>query len=541
MDLTSLIAALSRPAAYPYAVARVKVHQTHISVVFLAGEFVYKIKKPVDLGFLDFSTLAKRRHFCEEEVRLNRRLAPWVYLGVVPVIACDEGPKFEGEGEAVEWAVKMVRLLEENTLLERLRRGAVDAALVEALARHVAAFHARAEIGADCARFGSFEVVAQNARENFSQAEPHVGTTLSRSVFERLRLRTESALARRRPLIEARARRGVPRDTHGDLHLDHVYFFPEKAPAEQLVVIDCIEFNERFRFADPVADLAFLVMDFIFHGRRDLAGILGRAYFQKAGDEEGQALLPFYTAYRACVRGKVEGIELFEKEIPEPERRAALIQARAHWLLALGKLEDLGRRPCLVLVGGLPGSGKSSLARALADRANFSVIRSDVVRKELAGQSSGEPAPAAFGAGIYTPEWTERTYAECLRRAEEMLFEGKRVLVDASFVEEHRRRTFLEAAVLWGVPAVFLCCRADPDTVRERLAGRRGDASDAGWDVYQQAADRWEEPGTLTRSFLRDISTEGSQEQVLEWALVLLHDLRLCEVAGAVHTPDEQS
>src|SRR5438034_1293400 len=184
----------------------------------------------------------------------------------------------------------------------------------------------------------------------------------------------------------------MPRDTHGDLHLDHVYLFPEKKPPADLVIIDGIEFNERFRYSDPVADMAFLVMDLRFHGYHDLAQAFADAYFQAAGDEQGRTLLPFYTAYRAAVRGKVEGFELLEKEIPAAERAAALERARAHWLLALGELEQPAQKPCLVLVGGLPGTGKSTLAQGLAQRAGFQVIRSDVVRKQLAGLAPTDPA-----------------------------------------------------------------------------------------------------------------------------------------------------
>ena len=285
-----------------------------------------------------------------------------------------------------------------------------------------------------------------------------MNSTLSQTVFERLKRLTEEALARLRPLIEERARRGVPRDTHGDLHLDHVYLFLERQPPADLVIIDCIEFNERFRFSDPVADMAFLAMDLSFHGRKDLAQAFSEAYFQSTGDNKGRILAPFYTSYRAAVRGKVEGFELSEKEIPEDERITALAKARAHWLLALGELEEPGSKPCLVLVGGLPGSGKSTLARALAEHAGFCVLRSDLVRKELTGRAGQVPA-AEFGEGIYTSAWTERTYAACLRRAESLLFEGKRVLVDATFREEIQRIVFLGAAGRLSVPAVFLVCR----------------------------------------------------------------------------------
>jgi aminoglycoside phosphotransferase family enzyme len=350
MELASLIEGLSDAACYPHPVQAVQVRQTHISVVFLAGPYVYKVKKPVDLGFLDFTTLEKRRHFCQEEVRLNRRLAPAVYLGVVPVMRSATGLQI-GEpgcvstgssGEPVEWAVKMERLPDEATLRQRLERGELEPALLMALADRIAGFHAQAERGPRIASFGRFDVVARNARENFEQAEPQIGVTLSRTVFDRLRALTEETLARLRPLIEARAERGVPCDTHGDLHLDHVYHFPDRQPPANLVILDCIEFNERFRYADPVADVAFLAMDLEFHGRRDLAAVFAEAYFRAARDEEGGALLPFYRAYRAAVRGKVEGFELAEKEIPQAERTAALARARSHWLLALRELEEPG-------------------------------------------------------------------------------------------------------------------------------------------------------------------------------------------------------
>jgi aminoglycoside phosphotransferase family enzyme/predicted kinase len=522
MELAQLIKSLSDAAAYPYPVEEVEVRHTHISVVFLAGPFAYKVKKPVDLGFLEFTTLEKRRHFCDEEVRLNRRLAPTVYLGVVPLTRSAKGVEVEGPGEVVEWAVKMERLPAEATLQKRLQHGEVSPALLTALAHKIAGFHAHARGGSHIAAFGRFEVVARNAQENFEQSAPQVGVTLSRAVFDRLRALTEENLTRLCPLMEARAGRGVPRDTHGDLHLDHVYVFPERSPPADSVIIDCIEFNERFRFADPVSDMAFLVMDLRFHGRQDLARTFAEEYFRASGDDEGQALLPFYVAYRAAVRGKVEGFELLEKEIPEAERIAALARARAHWLLALGELEAPGLRPSLVLIGGLPGTGKSTLARELAARAGFHLIRSDVVRKELAGLPAQQSARSALDEGIYSPAWTERTYAECLSRAEQLLFEGKRVIVDASFGAEKRRRAFLEAAARLAVPVVFLLCQADPDVVRQRLQSRRGDASDADWSIYQKASERWEGMGPLTAAVVRNVPTGTAKDQALARALEVL-------------------
>jgi aminoglycoside phosphotransferase family enzyme/predicted kinase len=527
MEFRRLLEALSTPAAYPYAVRSVEVRQTHISAVFLAGPYAYKVKKPVNPGFLDFRTLAQRRHFCEEEVRLNRRLAPEVYLGVVPVARTPRGVQFEGEGEVIEWAVKMQRLPDEATLQERLRRGEVGTEVVEALARRVASFHRGAEANERIAMFGRFGAVARLVRDLFEQASPQVGTTVSRAVFDRLQTLAEEALTRLRPLIERRAARGVTRDCHGDLHLDHVYFFPDREPPADLVIVDCIEFNERFRFSDPVADMAFVAMDLAFCGRHDLARAFAEDYFRAAGDVDGRALLPLYTAYRAAVRGTVEGLLLAETEVPEEERGGARGRARAHWLLALTELEAPGQRPCLLLVAGLPGTGKSTLARELADQAEFCVVRSDVVRKELAALPGHGHMPPQVRESLYTAQWNERTYAECRRRAALLLFEGNRVLVDATFREERQRQAFLEAAVRWGVPGEMLLCQAGPETVRRRLETRHGDVSDADWSVYLQVAEGWEEMGALTRRRLHVVSTDEHPEQVVARALEALRQAGL--------------
>jgi aminoglycoside phosphotransferase family enzyme/predicted kinase len=544
MQTGELIRALSDPAAYPFSVSDIEVKQTHISMVFLAGEFVYKVKKPVKLSFLDFSTFEKRRHFCEEEVRLNRRLAPDVYLGVVPITGDGAGLCFEGAGEPVDWAVKMRRLSQEATLERRLARNALAPEGLVALARRLADFHRMAARSDHISEFGRFDTVARNIRENFAVAAPLVGQTMSRSVRDRLISLTEESLSALRAVIDTRATQNVPCDTHGDLHLDHVYLFPDRQPPGDLIVVDCIEFNERFRYADPVADMAFLAMDLAFHGRSDLADVFADAWFEASGDVEGRGLLPLYVSYRAAVRGKVDGLQLVESEIPEAARARALSRAHGHWLLALNTLESPGRRVCLVLVGGLPGTGKSSLAASLAAAGNFRVIRSDVVRKELAGIACDANATAPGGAEIYTREWTDRTYAECLRRAEDQFFDGERVIIDATFVEEGRRQTFLDAAVRWGIPALFLICKADEATVQARLESRRGDASDADWLVYREAARRWDEPKAQMVRITQNIWTGASPEAAIDSAWKALVEFGLAgegaqsiAFPGAHHRP----
>jgi aminoglycoside phosphotransferase family enzyme/predicted kinase len=527
MELSRLITLLSDPAAYPVVAPCVEVHQTHISAVFLAGPYAYKIKKPVNPGFLDFSTLDKRRHYCEEEVRLNRRLAPHVYLGVVPIVEVPGGVRLEEEGDPIEWAVKMQRLPEAATYQERLRQEEISVEHVERLAVKIAEFHKSAKSSEQIAAFGRFDAVSRLILDVYDLASTQVGTTVSREVFERLRELAELNLLGFKQLIESRSAQGKTRDCHGDLHLDHVYYFPERQPPGDLVIVDCIEFNERFRFIDPVADMAFAFMDLCFWGRRDLARAFAAAYFRARGDEEGRPLLPLYAAYRATVRGAVEGMLLTEKEVPEIEQSAAMVRSRAHWLLALAQLEEPVRRPCLVLVGGLPGAGKSVLARGLAQQAGFHLVRSDVVRKELAGLPTEKTVPPELRERIYGPAWDERTYSECLNRAQSLLFEGKRVVIDATFRQERQRQVFLRAAVSSGVSGVLLLCHAQPETVRKRILARHSDASDADWSVHESIAGRWEEPSQITLEALHRIATDDSSEQALSAALQVLEEFDL--------------
>jgi uncharacterized protein len=338
MDLPQLIERLSDPAAYPHQVASVEVRQTHISAVFLADRFVYKIKKPVAPGFLDYTTVEKRRYFCEEEVRLNRRLAPDVYLGVVPIVRVGADLRVdEAEGEVVEWAVKMARLPDDATFQARLLHGAVTNESVAELARRVAVFHNTAERSDRIGTYGRFEVVARSVRDVVAKAAVPIWTAITQADADQLAALTEVALARHHTLIDRRSAQGMTCDCHGDLRLDHVYHFPDRAPPADLVVIDCIEFNAQFRFIDPVADAAFLVMDLKFHGRPDLAQVFADVYLTAARDEGGRALMPLYTAYRAAVRASVEGLLATEPEVPELDRSSTRTNARAHWMLALAE------------------------------------------------------------------------------------------------------------------------------------------------------------------------------------------------------------
>lgn len=492
--LSRLLNDLCRPDAYSHPVGDVRLEQTHISAVFLAGDYAYKLKKPVDLGFVDYSTLEKRRRFCLREVELNRRLAPDVYLDVVPVI--DEGERLSigdkvDNADVVEWAVCMKRLDEADTLRRRLRHDRVPSGLFEKLGRRIARFHDDAKGGSEIDAFAAFEVVKKNAIDNFIQTREHVGETIHPEVARRLEETTDKQLRKLEPLITQRADSGVARDTHGDLRLEHVYVDDDGA----LCIVDCIEFNDAFRYADPISDIAFLAMDLGFRGYDDEARRLLDAYFDESGDDEGREVVDFYVAYRSCVRAKVHGFKAEDEEVADEDRRRSRRKARGHWLYALTRLEAPGRAPSLTLVGGLPASGKSTLGREMvADGEADLLLESDVVRKELAGLEPEEPAGADWGEGIYTAEWTERTYAALAQRAKKALYRGQRVAIAATFVDDERRRAMIQVARQMGVPVRFVECAISDREAYRRLDARSGDASDADVEIYEKMKQRWEEP-----------------------------------------------
>jgi len=532
--------------------------QTHASAVILAGDDVYKLKKPVDFGFLDYSTLARRKAMCEAEVALNRRLAPSVYLGVVPITERAGHAVLGGKGEPIEYAVHMRRLPEDATLAAHVRSGPVAAEVLNDLGREIARFHAAARRGPDVSAWAEFAPVRENCEDNFTGLAPHAGSVAPIEELLRLELATRAELDAQRDLIERRARANVPCETHGDLRLEHVYLFgsgghtspglgaaglgaaglgaaglgaaelgaAELGAAElgaaELVIVDCIEFSPRFACADPIADIAFLAMDLRAHGAWSEARALLDAYFDESRDHEGRALVPLYVAYRSAVRAKVRAMQASAPDIPAPQRAEALQLARAHVQLAVGELAPPSERPCLVLVGGLPGTGKSVLSSGLAAGGAFTWLRADAIRKELAGLDPLASGHADVRSGIYTPAWNDRTYGECLARAKEHLFAGRRVLVDASFKEEQRRLAFVDAARDWGVPVHFLECTTRPEMIRARLEGRVGDPSDADWGIYEHVRRTWEALGPRTRRVHTEVDTSGTREESLAGALASL-------------------
>jgi hypothetical protein len=470
------------PRFYPHRPARVRLIQTHISWVFVAGARVYKVKKPVDFGFLDFSTPARRARACLREVELNRRLAPRLYLGTVPIHETHEGGfSLAPTGRIIEHAVVMRLLPQERLLSALLARGEAGAADLRRVASRIAAFHARAAPANT--RWRRVAVLEENLRENFRQTVPFLGRTVRGGDYLVVWDYNHDFLERRRALLEKRAREGRIRDGHGDLHAEHVWI-----GRGGVLAYDCIEFSDRIRQGDVAADIAFLYMDLLHHRRPDLAAALMDEYLRRTGDWEVRLLVPFYACYRAVVREKVESFRLADPGIGPGSKRAAARRAASYFRLAR-ELARRDARPRLFVVGGLPGSGKSTVARGLADRMGAEWLASDVLRKELAGAAPGARLPAAMGEGIYRPAMTALTYRELLRQAERHLRAGRSVVLDATFARAADRRR--AASLGRSVGGVFVAaeCRCPARVARDRLAARSrpgyAGPSDAGWDIYR--------------------------------------------------------
>ena len=478
---TELIAALRRAECYPHPVDTVQVVETHISWVLLAGEFAYKLKKPVDFGFLDFGTLDKRRACCEDEVRLNRRLAPELYLDVVAVSGPPSAPRVGGSGPAIEYAVRMRRFAREDELDALAARGALRREHIEALAGEVARFHDRVAVAGPDSPWGTPEAVLAPCEENFAHLWQLDHDAADLALLEGLRAWTRTEHARLAGTFERRRAEGRVRECHGDLHLGNIVMIGDRP-----VPFDAIEFNASLRWIDVASEVAFTVMDLHHRGRPELAHAFLNAWLEHGGDYDGLAVLPFYLVYRAMVRAKVAGLRAAQQAPGSAGRNALMRDLRTH--LELAQAFARARPRALAITCGASGSGKSFVAGRLAEAGDWIRVRSDVERKRLAGLQPRDAVPAAVGDGLYAPEMTERTYARLAQIARKVLAAGFPVIVDATFLDRGRRDAFRRLAGDAGVACVVLATTASPQTLRARVAERAragADPSDATLEVLE--------------------------------------------------------
>jgi aminoglycoside phosphotransferase family enzyme/predicted kinase len=497
--------------------------ETHISRVYLTATDVFKTKRPVALGFLDFRSLDDRARACDAEVALNGRLAAGVYLGVLALVRGEQGAlEFVARDEVrerkiLDFAVHMRRLSDEARADTRLARGLFDRDEAESVARTLAAFHLQARSDAETAAFGTVESVARNLEENFAQVEAYVADHLTSEEVREVETYQRAFLAAHAPLVTARAEQGFVRDGHGDLRLEHVY----RQDDGSHVVIDCIEFNQRFRFADVCADLAFLSMDLRSHVRDDVADLLVAAYAEASGDYGLYALLDFYESYRAFVRGKVASFLAHDEAVRSETRDAAKSAARRHFLLALSAARPRLVAPRLIVCMGTIASGKSTLANGLATRLGAGVLCADRVRKQLLAVPETTALHDAPFQGNYTVAMSERVYTLLRERAAAVLASGRSVIVDASFRERRERNLLRHAAAQLGVEAVFLECRCDRGTAMKRLTQRASgpSVSDGRAEIYDSFAASFEPLCEIERSVHHVLDTDQPADDVLATAL----------------------
>jgi aminoglycoside phosphotransferase family enzyme/predicted kinase len=507
-NLPPPIVGLLRPAAYPHAVSEpVRLVETHISWVLLTGEYAYKVKKPVRLSFLDYSTLDRRRAMCEEELRLNSRHAPGLYLGVSAIAGPAEAPRVDGEGPAVEYAVRMRQFDGGQELGALIAAGAVDAGELATLGEDVAALHDAASRAPQGSKLGGPDTVRRVTLDNFAELRRLPECAPEHGSLERLEAGVNALFEWRRSLIQERLDAGHVRECHGDLHCGNVVRW-----AGRLTPFDGIEFDPALRFIDVVNDVAFLTMDLAERGRPDLRQAALQAWCESSGDFAALSLLPYYECYRALVRAKVAALGALQAPAESRARDAAVTTCRRYLDWAAWRLAP--RRPTLVLTCGLSGSGKTWLARAIAPPLGALHLRSDVERKRLAGLAPHEDSRSEPDGGIYTLEFNARTYERLERCAAAALEGGETVVVDAAFLRRGERLRFREIAASAGARAVILHCQAPVDTLRKRVAARqasRSDASEAGLEVLARQPSYWEDFEEREHAHVLEVDTSSGQ------------------------------
>ncbi len=488
--------------------------ETHISWVIRKQDRVYKVKKPVDFGFLDFTTVAKRHAACQAEVELNRRLAPKVYRGVVPITRDVAGHhRVGGSGQPVDFAVEMIRVDDGNRCDSRLSTNSLTKRHMQLLAVCLAQFHKEGRCDEETSSFGRISAIKANLQENFQQTREMIAQHITLHQAREIEAYQLRFLREHAEAFETRIRLKKVRDGHGDLRLEHIYF----ADGDDMpVILDCIEFCDRFRFADVCADIAFVYMDLVWHGRVDLAEIFLAAYARETDDYGLYRLVDFYASYRAYVRAKICGFVAADAGISARLRDKARDHARRYFLLSIATERCSPVLPAVVAVGGVIAAGKSTVSDAIAEEMAAPVVSTDRTRKHMAGVSVTENIAAGSWSGYYSQEFTKGVYEEVYRRARSVLSSGRPVVLDASFQSRTLRAGVLALADAYDVPCYFVECRVDPAIAKNRLAKRAeqgSSVSDGRLALFDEFVSRWQSMDEIPeeRHFVLDTSLPLTQ------------------------------
>jgi aminoglycoside phosphotransferase family enzyme/predicted kinase len=481
--------------------------ETHISWVILTGETAYKIKKPLNLGFLDFSSLEKRKTGCEAELRLNRRTAPGIYLEVVPISGTEDAPRVGDPAQPIEYAVKMVQFDHRQTLDHLIQRGELDAALIQSLARALASFH-RAIADAPTPRFaGTTAAITEPVEDNFA-ALMNEANEPQQDTLNSLRDWCRSTFKAHKDDFGRRRNQGYVRECHGDLHLGNIVRIDNSC-----IPFDCIEFSDSLRWIDVACDIAFTIMDIEHLGEPTLAHLLLNEYLQWTGDYSCIGILQYYLVYRAMVRAKISMIRAAQSNNGTGRGEPGLNDEASHYL-SLASHYARGRPARLVMMCGLSGSGKSTVAQVIAAGHHAICIRSDVERKRLFGLAM-DTSSRQTGLDIYTAQASDQTFQCLLELAREILAQGFQVVVDATFIQRERRAAFAALADQMGMRWAIVHCQIDADTARQRLSARLNDASEAGFEQFLDQRRNFEDFDARERARSVEIDTAREQPSVI--------------------------
>lgn len=483
---------LHNPKVYPFPTESVKLIQTHISWLFLTDTHVFKIKKPVSFGFLDFSTQELRRYYCNEELRLNRRLCPDMYIKVIALRKTSNGVSFIGKGSIIDHAVMMMRLPSDGMLDVLVDNDNISSDAVVLIANRISKFHSEAATSPQISTFGTTDKINFNWQENFKQTEKLDNSILPQQLRYNIKSYIEAFISSHHALFAERITNGYIRECDGDIHLGNICLTKSTA-----YIFDCIEFNERFRYSDTAADLAFLLMDFDYHGRSDLADLAQASYIKASGDEKLAELATFYKVYRAFVRGKVESLQLLDSDISAEDHIKAKSRAIKYFRLAQGYCLRSHLSPTLFITCGTMGCGKSTIAALLAFELGIRTISSDAIRKQLNGITPETPVRVPFGENIYSDEMTRTTYEFLEELAEKELLSGHSVIIDASFASARQRSDFARLAVSCNASFVILFVQLGEQEQSLRLQGRVRNGvstSDGRLELLKQQKELFEQP-----------------------------------------------
>jgi len=517
-----IVRAMSEPTFYDHPVTEVMLMETHISWVFLAGDFAYKVKKPLNFGFLDFSTLAKRRHYCQEELRLNRLYSTDIYLALTQIGGSPDAPVINGE-PALEYAVKMRRFPQDCQLDRMLAAGQLHSRQLIAFAKKIASLHRQAASAGAGTAYGGSNAVIDPVLENFTQISPFVKGTGAEPHLAKLEQWTRAACEALQPVIRQRKVDGFIRECHGDVHLANMAWFDN-----QPLLFDCIEFNENFRWIDVVNDIAFLAMDLDDREQTELDWIFLNRYLQETGDYQGVSLLNFYKTYRAMVRAKVTCLRLAQGDLDATQRRRAEHLFQSY--LDLAEQYTLTRATTLIITHGLSGAGKSTFSSQLASLIGGIHLRSDLERKRLHGLAATAGSASPVGGGIYGASAFARTYDRLRDLAGVVLRSGLPVIVDATFIKGQQRNLFRQLAAELQVPLFILDFPLAEGDLRQRVEQRAqnatADASEAGIEVLEYQLEHAEPLTASEKQRVITIHPDSTAEAVADTLRTVVLDVK---------------